>query len=94
MGMMLQAMAGVMVSMIIGFIFSWKFAFFALGVMPLILMSAIVQIKLAKGYAGKNDEALEGAGRVSRTPVLGVYEKAKKFFVFCQLNVIYKFIFY
>jgi len=64
-GMLLQGFASIMVGIIIGFVFSWKFALFILGVMPLILLSAVVQIKFAKGFSGKNNEALEGAGKVS-----------------------------
>ena len=63
--MALQALGSLAVGIIIGFVFSWKFALFILGVMPFILVSAVVQMKLAKGFAGKNNEALEGAGKVN-----------------------------
>jgi len=63
--MMLQGVASIIVGIVIGFIFSWKFALFIIGVMPFILLSAVVQIRLAKGFSSKNNEALEGAGKVS-----------------------------
>jgi len=64
-GMMLQGVASISVGIIIGFAYSYKFALFILGVMPIILLSSVVQIRLAKGFSGKNNEALEGAGKVS-----------------------------
>jgi ATP-binding cassette subfamily B (MDR/TAP) protein 1 len=72
MGMMLQAVGSLSVGIIIGFIFSWKFALFILGTMPFIMVSAVVQMQLAKGFAGKNNEALEGAGKVSTEAITNI----------------------
>jgi ABC transporter transmembrane region len=64
-GFMLQAVATIAVGLIIGFIFSWKFALFILGVMPFIMIGAGLQMRLAKGYSTKNKDQLETAGKVS-----------------------------
>lgn len=64
MGMMLQAFACIGVGLVIGFVYSWKFTLFILGVVPFILMAAGIQMMLAKGFSGKNNKALENAGKV------------------------------
>lgn len=63
-GMMLQAVACVGVGLAIGFIYSWKFTLFILGIVPIMLMASAIQLKLAKGFSGKNKIDQENAGKV------------------------------
>jgi ABC-type multidrug transport system fused ATPase/permease subunit len=65
--MMLQAAATIAVGLIIAFIYSWKFALFVFGNMPFLLLAAVMQIRIAKGFSMKNKAELEGAGKVSIT---------------------------
>jgi len=61
---MVQALATLASGLIIGFIFSWKFALFILGVMPFIMIGAGLQMRIAKGFSNKNKSQLETAGKV------------------------------
>ena len=63
--MMMQAVATIGCGIIIGFIFSWKFTLFILGAVPIMLVCGAMQIKIAKGFSGKNSKDLETAGKVS-----------------------------
>jgi ABC-type multidrug transport system fused ATPase/permease subunit len=63
-GMIVQALATIVVGLIIAFIYSWKFALFVFGVMPFMLLGAVMQIRLAKGFSMKNMAKLVEAGKV------------------------------
>jgi predicted MFS family arabinose efflux permease len=63
-GMILQAIGTISCGIVIGFIFSWKLTIFILGVMPFIFFAAMMQVKIAKGFSGKNNKNLETAGKV------------------------------
>jgi ABC-type multidrug transport system fused ATPase/permease subunit len=63
-GMILQAFATIATGIVIAFIYSWKFALFVFGVMPFMLVGAVMQIRLAKGFSMKNKAELEEAGKV------------------------------
>lgn len=62
-GMMLQALSCIAVGLVIGFFFSWKFTLFILGVVPFLMMAAVVQMQLAKGFSGKHNKLLEDAAK-------------------------------
>jgi hypothetical protein len=51
-------------SLIIALFYSWKFALFVFGVMPFMLIGAVMQIRLAKGFAMNNKAELAAAGKV------------------------------
>lgn len=63
-GMILQAISCIGAGLAIGFIFSWKYTLFILGIVPIMLMAVAIQMKLAKGFSGKNNKELERAGKV------------------------------
>jgi len=63
-GLMLQAVATIAAGLVIGFIFSWKYALFILGVVPFVMIGAVLQMRIAKGYSNKNAHELESAGQV------------------------------
>jgi ATP-binding cassette subfamily B (MDR/TAP) protein 1 len=72
--MILQAIATISIGIVIAFIYSWKFALFVFGVMPFMLVGAVMQIRLAKGFSMKNKAELEDAGKV-----LSSANRAKEF---------------
>ena len=63
-GLMLQSVATIGCGVVIGFIYSWKFALFILGIMPFMMVAFGMQVRLAKGFASKHNKDLEGAGKV------------------------------
>jgi ATP-binding cassette subfamily B (MDR/TAP) protein 1 len=71
-GMILQAMSTMTCSLIIGFVFSWKFALFILGCLPFILLSAIMQMKISKGLSGKRNKDLEEAGKIAAESISNI----------------------
>jgi hypothetical protein len=62
--MLLQALSTIAVGLIIALIYSWKYALFVFGVMPFMLLGAVMQIRLAKGLSTKNVAELVDAGKV------------------------------
>lgn len=63
-GTVFMSIANMGVAIIISFVYGWKMTLVILGFMPFILLGGFMQIKLLAGQAGKNKEALEGAGKV------------------------------
>jgi ABC-type multidrug transport system fused ATPase/permease subunit len=80
-GMILQAFATIATGIVIAFIYSWKFALFVFGVMPFMLVGAVMQIRLAKGFSMKNKAELEEAGKVMSSAKRG--HKNHGIFGFC-----------
>ncbi|BFY98378.1 hypothetical protein BsWGS_01418 [Bradybaena similaris] len=64
-GTMFMSVANMGVAIIISFIYGWKLTLVILGFMPFILLGGAMEIKMLAGQAGKNKEALEGAGKVA-----------------------------
>ena len=62
--MALQSIASIGTGVIIGLVYSWKLALFILAFMPFILVAAMLQMRITKGFTSKNNSALEGAGKV------------------------------
>ncbi|RUS84570.1 hypothetical protein EGW08_007665 [Elysia chlorotica] len=52
-------------AIIISFVYSWKLTLLIIGFMPFIVLGGIMEVRLLTGQAGKNKEALEGAGKVA-----------------------------
>lgn len=63
--MALQSLASIGTGIVIGLVYCWQLALFIIGFMPFILIAGVLQMKLAKGFSGKNNEALEDAGKVN-----------------------------
>ena len=63
-GMMFQSLASIGTGIVIGFVYCWQLALFIIGFMPFILIAGMLQMKVAKGFSGKNNAALEEAGKV------------------------------
>lgn len=64
--MLFQAISSIGVGIIIGFIYSWKLTLLILCCLPLLVLGAMLEMKMAKGFSGKNDADLEEAGKVWR----------------------------
>ncbi|CAL1526271.1 unnamed protein product [Lymnaea stagnalis] len=64
-GTVLMSFANMGVAIIISFVYGWKLTLCILAFMPFIALGGAMQIKLLSGQAGKNKEALEGAGKVA-----------------------------
>lgn len=64
--MMFQSLASIGTGIIIGFVYCWQLALFIIGFMPFILIAGMLQMKIAKGFSGKNNAALEEAGKVCK----------------------------
>jgi ATP-binding cassette subfamily B (MDR/TAP) protein 1 len=64
--MAFQSVASIGTGIVIGLVYGWRLALFIIALVPLFLISGILQMKVIKGFSGKNSEALENAGRVGR----------------------------
>jgi len=78
--MILQATSCIGVGLAIGFIYSWKYTLFILGIVPIMLTAVAIQIKLAKGFSGNNNKELEQAGKVENIKYL--FAPVPRFFCF------------
>ena len=64
MGMAFQSFASVGVGIIIGFVYSWQLTLLIIACVPFIMVASMLQMKLAKGFSGNNNSALEASGKV------------------------------
>jgi ATP-binding cassette subfamily B (MDR/TAP) protein 1 len=70
-GMMFQSFASIGTGLIIGFIYSWELALFIVGFVPFFLIGGMLEMKIMKGFSGKNT-ALEGAGKVANEAIVNI----------------------
>jgi ATP-binding cassette subfamily B (MDR/TAP) protein 1 len=63
-GLLIQAMATLTVGLIIALYYSWKYALFIFGVMPFAMLGAVMQVRLAKGFAMNSKSQMAAAGKV------------------------------
>lgn len=71
-GMLFQAISSIGVGIIIGFIYSWKLTLLILCCLPLLVLGAMLEMKMAKGFSGKNDADLEEAGKVATEAISNI----------------------
>ncbi|ESO94117.1 hypothetical protein LOTGIDRAFT_145119, partial [Lottia gigantea] len=64
-GMTIQNLAAMGTAIILAFIYGWKLTLVILAFVPFIVIAGAIQMKILAGVAGKNKEALEGAGKVA-----------------------------
>ncbi|KAM9342259.1 bile salt export pump [Pholidichthys leucotaenia] len=64
-GMIVHSLTSIGVSFGIAFYFSWKLTLVIMCFLPLIGLSGVFQAKMLTGFANKDKEAMEEAGRVS-----------------------------
>ncbi|ESO02187.1 hypothetical protein HELRODRAFT_188615 [Helobdella robusta] len=71
-GMAFQSLSSVGVGIIIGFIYSWQLTLLIIGCAPFIILGGMLQMKLAKGFSGKNNSALEASGKVATEAISNI----------------------
>ncbi|KAL5007363.1 hypothetical protein ScPMuIL_016169 [Solemya velum] len=64
-GSFIQAISNIGTAIVIAFIYGWQLTLLILVFLPLIAIGGALQMKILAGVAGKNKEALEGAGKVA-----------------------------
>ncbi|CAF4197402.1 unnamed protein product, partial [Rotaria magnacalcarata] len=64
-GLMIQNIAALGTGIILGFVFSWQLTLLILGFVPFMVIGGFLQSRLMTGFASKDKEALEDAGKVS-----------------------------
>ncbi|XP_060076812.1 ATP-dependent translocase ABCB1-like [Ylistrum balloti] len=65
MGKLLENVANMGTAIIISFIYGWKLTLVIIAFIPIIAVGGALEFQLLSGVAGKNKEALEGAGKVA-----------------------------
>ncbi|XP_072329682.1 bile salt export pump-like isoform X2 [Scyliorhinus torazame] len=64
-GMIVNSLTNIGVSLIIAFYFSWKLTLVILCFLPFLALSGALQAKMLTGFANQDKQALEVAGRIS-----------------------------
>lgn len=65
MGKLLENVANMGTAIIISFIFGWQLTLVIIAFIPIIAIAGALEFQLLSGVAGKNKEALEGAGKIA-----------------------------
>ncbi|XP_021353533.1 multidrug resistance protein 1-like isoform X2 [Mizuhopecten yessoensis] len=65
MGKLLENIANMGTALIISFIYGWQLTLIIIAFIPIIAAAGALEFQLLSGVAGKNKEALEGAGKVA-----------------------------
>ena len=63
-GTLLESIFGMLVAIIIAFVYSWVLTLLILGVVPIILITGGLQGKFLAGYTAENKRSLENSGKV------------------------------
>ncbi|CAH1798731.1 unnamed protein product [Owenia fusiformis] len=64
-GMMIQNISSMGTAIIIAFVFGWQLTLVILGCVPLIAIAGAIQMRVLTGHANRDNEALEGAGKIA-----------------------------
>ena len=51
-------------ALVIAFVYSWVLTLLILGVIPLVMVAGMAEVKALSGHAQKNKKAIETAGKV------------------------------
>ena len=65
MGTFIESLAGIVVGVTIGFVYSWQLSLCVLAFVPFIMLASMIQMNLVKGQDKKDTSAVENAGKVS-----------------------------
>ena len=65
MGNILEVFFGMVVSILISFIYSWALTLLILGLIPLIVITNILRVQALAGHSATNKKAMESAGKVT-----------------------------
>jgi ABC-type bacteriocin/lantibiotic exporter with double-glycine peptidase domain len=63
-GLIVEHFFAMGIGIIIGFAYSWQLTMLVLGFLPLILFGGILQVRLSTGFAKRDQQILEDAGKV------------------------------
>merc|ERR1719223_36707 len=63
-GNVIMNVANLGVGVVISFYYGWSIALLIIGFVPLLIISGIVQTKVMTGFAGRDKENLEKAGKI------------------------------
>ncbi len=61
---LLEATIGMLMSLIIAFVYSWVMSLLILGLVPMVFLSGVLEVKALAGHAAANKKSLEKAGKV------------------------------
>ena len=56
---------GLVLVLVIGFVYSWVLTLVVLGIVPLMMVAGVLQLKALSGYAANSKKTLENAGKVA-----------------------------
>ena len=63
-GTLIEISVGILMALCIAFAYSWALSLLVLGVIPLVVIAALLQVKALSGHAKHKREALEKSGEV------------------------------
>ena len=72
-----MSMCSLLTGIIIAFIYGWKLTLVILGFVPFLAIAGALQMKMLTGAAGKNQEALELAGKVLYSSIIRLLGQCK-----------------
>ena len=64
-GTLVETFFGMIVAIVIAFIYSWVLTLLILAVVPIMIVAGFLEVKALSGHAASNKKALEDAGKVS-----------------------------
>ena len=101
MGNFLMNIANFGVGLVLSFIYGWAITLLIIGFVPFMIISGVLQTKLITGFASKDKESLEEAGKIStqaigniRTVALLTKEKYFADAYSAKIDVPYKYNFF
>ena len=63
-GTLIETSIGMLLALGIAFGYSWALSLLILGVVPLVIIAASLEVKALSGHANRNRKALEKSGKV------------------------------
>ena len=64
-GTIVEIFSGLVLVLVIGFVYSWLLTLVVLGILPLVIFAALLQVQALAGYASNSKKSLEDAGKVA-----------------------------
>ena len=64
-GTLVEMCVGMLLALIIAFVYSWVLTLIILGVVPVMMVAGALQLKVFTGHATSSKKALENAGKVA-----------------------------
>lgn len=64
-GTIVETLTGLVLVLVVAFIYSWVLTLVILGIVPLMMLAGLLQLKAVAGHATNSTKALESAGKVA-----------------------------